>query len=107
MRTARSCGSAKAHRSRLLDEAGRALAEDVHASPGEYLVHPELHVHTCAKLTGARLVERVEATEIRRFVRIGDVCQRSGTPGPETPSSTPRRGQLEISGIVKTGGRRT
>ncbi|GAA0924929.1 MobF family relaxase [Streptomyces thermoalcalitolerans] len=49
----------------VLDEAGkraaRALANGVHPVTGEQLVRPELRAHPRAKLTGARLVEAIEA----------------------------------------------
>jgi conjugative relaxase-like TrwC/TraI family protein len=48
-----------------LDEAGkqaaRALTNGVHPRTGEQLVRPELRAHPRAKLTGARLVEALEA----------------------------------------------
>lgn len=49
----------------VLDEAGRraarALTKGVHPLTGEQLVRPELRAHPRARLTGARLVEAVEA----------------------------------------------
>ncbi|MET8451661.1 MobF family relaxase [Streptomyces sp. NPDC005209] len=49
----------------VLDEAGkqaaRALTNGVHPLTGEQLVRPELRAHPRAKLTGARLVEVIEA----------------------------------------------
>ncbi|TLQ39013.1 MobF family relaxase [Streptomyces marianii] len=49
----------------VLDEAGkqaaRALTNGVHPLTGEQLVRPELRAHPRAKLTGARLVEAIEA----------------------------------------------
>ncbi|WP_149552823.1 MobF family relaxase [Streptomyces marokkonensis] len=49
----------------FLDEEGRqparALSKGVHPLTGEQLVRPELRAHPRAKLTGARLVEAVEA----------------------------------------------
>lgn len=49
----------------VLDEAGkeaaRALTRGVHPTTGEQLVRPELRAHPRAKLTGARLVEAIEA----------------------------------------------